>query len=38
MWDSIKEDVKDHIIRYDSRGIEETTQAIPLGEETENPK
>ena len=37
-WNSIKEDVQGHIIRYDSRGIEDTTHATTLDEEAESPK
>lgn len=29
IWNSIKGDVQYHIIRYDSRGVEETTQTTP---------
>lgn len=29
MWNSIKDDVQNHIIRYDSRGVEENAQATP---------
>jgi len=30
MWDNIKGDVYNHIIRYDSYGIEEVIQNTPI--------
>lgn len=36
-WDSIKNDVQDHIIRYDSRGIEYILKDEQLAKEEENP-
>lgn len=36
-WNSIKDDVQNHIIRYDSQGIEYTLQDEQLSKETESP-
>lgn len=36
-WDSIKDDVQDHIIRYDSQGNKYTLQDEQLSKETESP-